>query len=313
MAPVAQLTVKCPVCGGVGALAYRDGGFAVEHGCDAHAVADDVALEVVGGLGRFCFVPYAGGDFYLLPILRRMIPPHLVYVEVFAGSAKLLLSKPPSRIEVYNDLDRGIYTLFKVVKTRYEDFMRALDLLPYSRLLHYEFLEKLERGVEDEVELAVAVYYTLHSSAFGTCGGFAASPTRNKARRFYRAMENIRLVHERLKNVVVECLDFRECIRKYDTPHTFFYLDPPHIPSSLNGYYRVRFTERDLDDLLRILEGVKGKFLLKQSGAVDRVAEWAREHGYKTRTLTLKRSMEGVERGEGKGYWTILFAANYRI
>lgn len=36
------------------------------------------------------------------------LPPHRKYVEVFAGSAAVLLAKVPAEMEVYNDLDEAL-------------------------------------------------------------------------------------------------------------------------------------------------------------------------------------------------------------
>jgi len=50
-------------------------------------------------------IPYMGGKQGLVPRLLTMIPPHEMYVEVFGGGGALLLNKPPSTVEVYNDID----------------------------------------------------------------------------------------------------------------------------------------------------------------------------------------------------------------
>ena len=34
--------------------------------------------------------------------------------------------------------------------------------------------------------------------------------------------------HERFGNVIIENLDFRKLIKKYASPDTFFYVDPPY-------------------------------------------------------------------------------------
>ena len=64
-------------------------------------------------------------------------------------------------------------------------------------------------------------------------------------------------------------------------------------------------------ELLDILTKIQGKFLLKQT-YVPYIEQWANEHGFYIRTLTLKRSM-GLKRGEERGKMTYVFIANYRI
>ncbi|WP_253185449.1 DNA adenine methylase [Burkholderia plantarii] len=50
------------------------------------------------------------------------LPSHEIYVEPFGGSAAVLLQKPRSRLEIYNDLDGEIVNLFRVVR---DDAMRV--------------------------------------------------------------------------------------------------------------------------------------------------------------------------------------------
>jgi hypothetical protein len=52
--------------------------------------------------------PWPGGKRALKTTLLSLLPAHEIYVEVFAGSAKLLFAKEPSRFEVMNDLDGGV-------------------------------------------------------------------------------------------------------------------------------------------------------------------------------------------------------------
>jgi DNA adenine methylase len=48
---------------------------------------------------------YPGGKYQLASKIIPLIPPHTTYVEVFGGAAHLLFRKPPSRVEVYNDIN----------------------------------------------------------------------------------------------------------------------------------------------------------------------------------------------------------------
>ena len=48
---------------------------------------------------------YAGGRSYILKHIFSVMPPHKVYIEVFGGLAPVLLNKPRSRVEIYNDID----------------------------------------------------------------------------------------------------------------------------------------------------------------------------------------------------------------
>ncbi|MEM4619446.1 MAG: DNA adenine methylase [Desulfurococcaceae archaeon] len=310
----------CPRCGEIGSITYRRGsGFYVNHGTrTAHRVPSDISLKLVGS-DRLTFIRFPGGDHYLIKYLLEMIPPHTVYVEVFGGSAKLLICKPPSKIEVYNDLDNDLVNLFKVVKEKPREFLAQLDLVLYSRHLFYEYLRKLRnREYSSDVERAALYYYIswcgmATKSVYKT--SFQGGIGRNKVVSFFNALKHIREIHRRLKRVMIENLDFRECIKRYDSSRTFFYLDPPHLYVSTEkdkSYYTPSFTEADYMDLLNILTKIKGKFLLKQSGIIGYLKEWAQNNKYYVRELKLVKNL-GVVKGEKREHWSVIFIANYKI
>ena len=69
-----------------------------------------------------------------------------------------------------------------------------------------------------------------------------------------------RKLHERLQNVQISQRDAIEVIKQRDTADTFFYLDPPY-PGCNQKHYK-GFTDKNLEELLVVLEKIKGKFLL---------------------------------------------------
>ena len=78
---------------------------------------------------------YHGAKWRLAPWVIGHMPPHKVYVEPYGGAAGVLLRKPRSYSEVYNDLDGDIVTLFRVLRDpmRREALIEALTLTPYAR------------------------------------------------------------------------------------------------------------------------------------------------------------------------------------
>lgn len=74
--------------------------------------------------------------------------------------------------------------------------------------------------------------------------------------------EHIKKLHRRLDMVIIEKQDFEKLITRFDTPNTFFYLDPPYYTKE-HLYDREdanAFTKHD--ELAAILSQIKGKFLL---------------------------------------------------
>jgi len=66
---------------------------------------------------------------------------------------------------------------------------------------------------------------------------------------------------ERLKNVKILNQDYKNIIRTYDSPNTFFYLDPPYEGSDEMDIYNEK-TDFDIKELSDLLSKIKGKFLL---------------------------------------------------
>ena len=202
----------------------------------------------------------------MLDVILKLIPKHEVYVEVFGGSAKVLLNKPPSKVEIYNDYDKKIANLFYVVVFKFDEFYEKVRWLVYSRAIRKEFLEdyrKTELTELGDVDLAVKTYYLLYTGFGGKhlSGGWAHSYTKSEAKPFFRSLETLCLIHERLKNVHIECVDFRQLLNKViHREDTFIYLDPPYYGAE--HYYNSVFSEQDHKDLFTILKQAKAKWLL---------------------------------------------------
>ena len=61
----------------------------------------------------------------------------------------------------------------------------------------------------------------------------------------------------------IECLDYKEILKKYDGPTTFFYLDPPYLKGGTN--YKYSFTIKDFQEMHDILTNIKGYWLMNES------------------------------------------------
>jgi len=228
----------------------------------------------------------------MLDVILKLIPKHEVYVEPFGGSAKVLLNKPPSKIEIYNDYDKKLANLFYVVAFKFEEFYEKIRWLIYSRAIREQFLEDYHRTKLTElgdVDLAVKTYYLLYT-AFGgkhLSGGWAYSFTKSEAKPFFNSIETLYLIHNRLKNVHIECLDFRELLNKViHKDDTFIYLDPPYYGAE--HYYNSDFTEQDHRDLLTILKQAKAKWLL--SGYANPLYDKELKDFYRIEVPTVKHS-----------------------
>ena len=65
----------------------------------------------------------------------------------------------------------------------------------------------------------------------------------------------------RLDKVTIENRDALQVIKTYDSQNAFHFVDPPYINSDC-GHYEGSFNEMNMEDLLKLLECIKGKFML---------------------------------------------------
>jgi DNA adenine methylase len=224
------------------------------------------AMEPSGKTQGLCLVPYLGGKQKLASRLISMMPEHMSYVEVFGGGASVLLNKPRSQIEVYNDLDGELVNLFEVIRDDPDVFLEHSKYLLYSRELFEQWQREATGGsppAQDPVERAFRFWYVLRCSFGGQAGkgwAFSRAEPRSGALVLQNALTEIRTIHERLLRVEIDHLDFRRLIENRDAPSTFMFLDPPYLDTE---QYRVgKFTLDDHKALAELLSKAKGKWLM---------------------------------------------------
>jgi len=202
----------------------------------------------------------------ILPVLTKY--PHKRYVEPFGGGASILIAKPPVEVEIYNDLDSGLVNFFKVLadEKQFQRFYRRVALLPYSRELHKECLNTWQ-DTDDPVEKA-ARWFIIARQSFGGQwgGGWGSVVTSSRSRgmidtcaAWLSAIEHLPQVHARLQRVQIEHADFRDILRRYDTPETLFYCDPPYVEGTRKaGKYSIEMTNDDHRDFVQLLLNLQG-------------------------------------------------------
>jgi DNA adenine methylase len=244
-----------------------------------------------GRKGKLVFFPYIGGKFYMLDVILKLMPKHEVYVEVFGGSAKVLLNKAPSDIEIYNDYDKRIANLFYVVAFKFDEFYEKVNRLVYSRELLQTFhkdVSNVELKELGDVDLAVKTYYIFHTvfSADIKVKSLRLSYKNNNVKHYFNNIKDLEIIHERLKTVYIECQDFRQLLNKViHMEKAFIYLDPPYYGLK---YYNGNFSEQDHRDLLNILKQAKAKWLL--SGYANPIYDEELKDFYRIEVPVVKHS-----------------------
>lgn len=211
-------------------------------------------------------ISYYGGKHNLSQKLLPHLPDYKIYVEPFAGSASLLFARDPSEkyAEVINDHDLRLHNFYSVLQNpdTAAGLISKLMFTPYSRYIHDKAVATNRSGAaENDVERAYYYFVDLMSSYNNVLGGgWSRMQFSKRVRTFHNKVRNLETFVERLENVYIEHLDALECIDRWDTEDTFFYIDPPYVGCD-QGHYR-GFKQPDFNKLIDKLKGIKGKFFL---------------------------------------------------
>ncbi len=206
-------------------------------------------------------IPYLGGKRLLTKTILALIPAHRLYCEPFAGSATILLAKPPSPCEVLNDLNGDLVNLFRIVQHHPEEFLKCLRWILYSRA---EFTRQRDSQpyTLTDIQRAVRFFYIFRCGFGGMGRHFGICRNRKIKGISAKAVSSlIKEIHERLEKVILESLPYGECLRLYDGPETFFYLDPPYWGHE-KDYGPGIFSPEDFITLAALLQGLQGRFLM---------------------------------------------------
>lgn len=189
---------------------------------------------------------YHGGKFRIASWIIKQLPEHRIYVEPFGGAGSILMRKPRSYAEVYNDLDGDVVNVFRVLRdpASAELLRRLCELTPFSRR---EFRDSYEPAT-DPVERARRTILRTYMS-HGTTGrrgnttGFRAKAYRQNqtgAVDWATWPSAVPAMVDRLSGVTIEERDAKLLIAQQDSTDTLFYVDPPYPWSTRQAEMRWR-------------------------------------------------------------------------
>lgn len=214
---------------------------------------------------------YHGGKWKLAPWIIGHFPPHHAYVEPYGGSASVLLRKPPSAQEVYNDLDGEIVNVFRVLRepgsaTRLKSL---LELTPFARAEYDLSYATSDDPVEQARRTIIRSYMGFGSAAVSSQykSGFRSKRTNSSlpSSEWSRYTDSIAAFVRRLRAVTVECRPAFEILRRYDNAGTLFYVDPPYSRGSRTSHgdcYRYEMTDDEHEELSEVLRSLSGMTVL---------------------------------------------------
>jgi len=177
---------------------------------------------------------YYGGKWNLAPWIISHFPEHKGYVEPCGGGASVLLRKPRSLLETYNDIDGSVVNFFRVLRDQPELLIDKILLTPWARAEYELSWEPHSDPIEWARRFFIHGYMSFNGTANNKSGGSwlvqkdydkrGVMPSESKI----KTAQALRTIAERIATVQIENRDALEVIGRYDTPWTLFYFDPPY-------------------------------------------------------------------------------------
>lgn len=201
-------------------------------------------------------------------------PDYDIYVEPFSGTYTVGLHMPylPG-IEVFNDLERNVYTLYSVLKDagKFGEFQRRVALTPYHEGVREDAKRALREAAEGKRELTdvdrAYWYFVMNRMSHNGIGGFSVNVVRRRGMSksvsdYLSCVDRLWEFHERLQRVVMYNRDGLDLMEKYSERNCFLYCDPPYVWSTRGSTRYVvdndaewhgRFVEKCIKSRARIL------------------------------------------------------------
>jgi DNA adenine methylase len=266
-------------------------------------------------------ISYIGGKARIGKWITEYIPTDIeTYVEGFSGMFWVFFNMdlenyPNLKTVVYNDYNRLNSNLFKWIK-QYDILWDALSNYPCQQLgvtdtppEYSQMFNQYQREVfnddliiteENSLEVACKYIYVL-TQVFSGSKPETASYMDYKGK--YRC--KVLILMDKLKNNYyrehidrinfVENLDFEKVVEKYDSPTTYFYMDPPYYKTE-NYYSNHIFTIETHQRLATCLQNVKGKFGLSYYD-FPQLSEWFPKETYNWVNKSFKKAAAAKKDG----------------
>jgi DNA adenine methylase len=216
-----------------------------------------------------------------------------IYIEPFGGSFSIGLQKEPHGTEIYNDLEKNVYSLYKVLSDRelFEKFKERCDLIFYSDDIRKTFKENLKLDNIDIIDRAFYFFYVNRTSHNGV-GGFSMNTIIRRSMSksvsdFLSSIDRLPELHNRLSKVIVSNTDGIELIKRYDNPRTFIYCDPPyHQSTRTSTRYSVDMDDETQKNFIDTVIKSKSKILI--SGYQCELYDTLTENGFRKINFEVK-------------------------
>ena len=281
-------------------------------------------------------VSYIGGKSKMQTFIVPLIPKDIeTYCEPFSGQYWIFFGMnledyPNLKNIVYNDFNKLNYNLYKCINN-HQRLLEECEMLlvqekdvfptnPFCSENFYTFQqeiysEDLVIGDEPNYELAAKYVYVLTQVFSG------ANPSKSKfidlKGKYHSKFTSFKnklkkpewqKMFERIN--FVENADFQQVIEKYDSPTTYFYVDPPYYIVGEGSYYSNHdFGRDDHERLANVLRQIQGKFSLSYY-YFDKLEEWFPKDKYRWESKEFAKAA-GAKKGGKQSIGEELLIMNY--
>ncbi|PHR18698.1 MAG: DNA methyltransferase [Hoeflea sp.] len=250
---------------------------------------------------------YIGGKRVLSKtiVARINATPHTGYAEAFVGMGGVFFKRTQKpKTEVINDRNGEVANLFRILQRHYPQFMETLKFQITSRR-EFQRLVACDPATLTDLERAARFLYLQRLSFGGKVTGQTFGIDRDGGGRFNvtRLGPVLEDINEHMAGVVIEQLDWRNFLKRWDRPGMLFYLDPPYFGNE-GDYGKDLFLRDDFAALNEALRSLKGRFFLSLN---DRPEVREIFSGFEIETVDCTYSISG---GVGKKVKEVVISQN---
>lgn len=211
-----------------------------------------------------------GGKYSHLDWLLPQLPACHHFCEPFGGSAAVLLNRPPSPVETYNDIDGEVVNFFRVLRTQKQELIESIGLTPFSREEFFvaclppaakiSDLERARRFFVRARQVRTGLAQTASLGRWANCKNTSRAGMSGVVSRWLGSVHGLPAIADRLLRVQIENRPAADILKLYDDTGTLFYCDPPyaHITRGDAKAYGFEMNDDEHRQLAVHLRAVKG-------------------------------------------------------
>ena len=249
-----------------------------------------------------------GGKAHHIKHLDKLFPfMPTTFVDVFGGAGWVSVKSDiaqRAQLNVYNDLNPHLANIFIHFSKDPHALRAQLCAWPQQNAdLYRQFQEDIFGDNKPELDLITAAKYLyLEVQSFtGNTLGLNSSVYFDKKNihglnPLLKKLSDTKIT-KRLKKLTVENLNAIDVIKKYDSPGTFFYVDPPYYEKE--HYYTQAFGKEQHQQLAECLNNIKGEFALSYYD-FEELNTWFPEDKFRRTTYNVsKQSSSRINKQRG--------------